>query len=164
MHVTKEVQCSSTCSFNASPDSVAKTTSSKDVDNISSDFFNKACGNNHEECHQLSFGTHLVHEVITFFEEHKSDRVTDLQIKHHFEYMYNIHLKMCCQDITEKYKTCNWYELPECLEKGALAYALKLVHGQQIYYQIKKNMVEGITGKELFNRARTNDSNDKCND
>ena len=175
---SEDVQCSTTSSFDVSSDSVAKTTSSGEVEasvengddvlvedgDIPSDFVCPACGNNREECHESSFGSHLVHEVITFFEERQPDMVTDLQIKHHFEYMYNIHLKMCCQDITQKYDTRNWYDMPRCLEKGAFAYALKLVHNQQIYYQIKKNRVEGIAGKELFNRAKKDDSKDKCDD
>ena len=137
-----------------SGDGIVEGSVENNEDKTESEFVCIGCGNNRNECHQYNFGKHLVHNMITFHKECKSDEVVDFQLEHHFEYKYNKYLKFCCHDITHRYDTRTWYDLPECLKKGSLAYGLKLICWQQIYHHLKKNRVDGIAGKELWNGAR----------
>ena len=124
-------------------------------DEATAKFVCVACGNRQDYCHQYIFGTFLVHECITFFEKREPDQVDDALLEHHFKYKYNQHLRFVCHNETKKYDMYSWYKPPECLKRGAFQFALKLVHGQKIYYQIKKNRVEGIAGEKLMNKYTT---------
>ena len=114
-----------------------------------------ACGNKKDDCHQYIYGTFLVHECISYFEERAADEVTDELLEYHFRFKYNQYLRFLCHRETKKHDVKTWYDPPECLKKGSLKFALKLVHGQQVYYHIKKNRVEGVAGKSLLNKATT---------
>ena len=92
--------------------------------------------------------------MITFVKEHEPGKVIDFQLKDHFEYKYHDYLRFVCNDIMSKYDMHAWYNPPECLMEGSLAYGLKLIHWHQVYHHIKKNRKDGIAMKELWNTVQ----------
>ena len=64
-------------------------------------FVCSACGNQHDDCHQYMYGTFLVNDCISYFEDNSLDEVTDHEvIKDHYKYKYNQYLCFICHHDT----------------------------------------------------------------
>ena len=89
------------------------------------------CGGNKQNCHELTLGRFIVHEILTSIRGMEPHEATDEWLKSEFHQKYNLTLRFRCYMISDKYDEKEDYVLPACIVLGSLFIILRLTFNEQ---------------------------------
>ena len=120
---------------------------------MNSNFVCVGCGNRRDDCHEYLYGSWLVQETISLMNKKEPVTLTENDVRHRMKYEYNKHVNFACYKEVKKYDSDCWYEFPDCLEKGAVQYGLKVFKNQQIFCHLNNRREGGVVGRTMRNKA-----------
>ena len=111
------------------------------------------CGNRRKQCHQYVYGAWLVQEALSLLNEKEANEITKDDINHRMKVSYNDKINFHCFKKTFLYNSDCWYDFPDCLKEGSVAFAHRIINDGQVLYHLQQKRQGGIAAKTMRNTA-----------